>query len=249
MDGKWSGDAPTCARRLYFDTSSGLEWQIGYSAGVTQPDAVTYCENLSVLGRNDFRLPSARELTTLLRYELPSGNGYSIGVASELPSVMARWSITTMGSRAWQLTGVSDARLVGAEQLTIAQATCVRGAALASPSLTDNGDGTVRDARTGLTWQKADDGTLRAKTVAASYCSSLSLAGTGWRLPTAAEMIDLIDFEALGTGRRSPLGGSTGSYFWTTTQGSYASSVAVEDAIWYWSSPDDNSAQYVRCVR
>ena len=53
-------------------------------------------------------------------------------------------------------------------------------------------NGTVYDTRTKLTWQQAVPTTAmwgNAKT----YCSDLSLSGTGWRLPTVKELQTIVD--------------------------------------------------------
>ena len=56
-------------------------------------------------------------------------------------------------------------------------------------SLTDNGDGTVSDADTGIVWQQGDDGMTRTWQDALSYCEGLSLAGhADWRLPDIREL-------------------------------------------------------------
>jgi len=64
---------------------------------------------------------------------------------------------------------------------------------VSSPSsFIDNGDGTVTDTRSGLLWQQAIGGVYDHFT-ASARCSWLSLAGTGWRLPTIAELESIID--------------------------------------------------------
>jgi hypothetical protein len=55
-------------------------------------------------------------------------------------------------------------------------------------SYTDNGNGTVTDATAKLTWQKAVESTPMAWADADAICKALALAGTGWRLPTLAEL-------------------------------------------------------------
>ena len=60
----------------------------------------------------------------------------------------------------------------------------------------DNGDGTITDRSTGLTWQQdTAPGTYTWKQ-ALSYCESLTLAGhTDWRLPTVKEFYSIVDDE------------------------------------------------------
>jgi hypothetical protein len=54
-------------------------------------------------------------------------------------------------------------------------------------------NGTVRDTVTELTWQREVPSTSMNWADAKKYCADLSLAGTGWRLPTRAELLTLVD--------------------------------------------------------
>lgn len=59
----------------------------------------------------------------------------------------------------------------------------------------DNGDGTVTDAATGLTWMKADSVRGMNWPAALKYAESLELAGhSDWRLPNAKELQSIIDY-------------------------------------------------------
>jgi hypothetical protein len=74
-------------------------------------------------------------------------------------------------------------------------------AKLANPaSYTDLGDGTVRDDVTCLVWQREVSGDTYAWADANGYCSSLSLAGGGWRLPSRIELVSLVDFTKAAPG-------------------------------------------------
>jgi hypothetical protein len=53
--------------------------------------------------------------------------------------------------------------------------------------------GTVYDTRTQLTWQQAVDAGTYSQSAASTYCTGLSLAGSGWRLPTLRELLTLVD--------------------------------------------------------
>ena len=57
----------------------------------------------------------------------------------------------------------------------------------------DNGDGTVSDPALKLTWQRGDSGADLNWALAKDYCQQLQLAGGSWRLPTAQELVTLID--------------------------------------------------------
>ena len=73
----------------------------------------------------------------------------------------------------------------------------------AVPSYRDNGDGTVSDLVTGLTWQKAHHATRLGYYEAKAACQSLALGGFhNWRLPSIKELFSLADFRgSQGAGR------------------------------------------------
>ncbi|CAA6690288.1 MULTISPECIES: DUF1566 domain-containing protein [unclassified Lentimonas] len=59
----------------------------------------------------------------------------------------------------------------------------------------DNGDGTITDSATGLTWMQADSTTGMDWPTALEYAEDLELAGhSDWRLPNAKELQSIIDY-------------------------------------------------------
>jgi len=50
------------------------------------------------------------------------------------------------------------------------------------------GEAILRDAAGGIEWTRQDDGVGRDWNAAEAYCRVLTLAGTGWRLPTVDEL-------------------------------------------------------------
>jgi formylglycine-generating enzyme required for sulfatase activity len=54
--------------------------------------------------------------------------------------------------------------------------------------------GTVFDTKTKLTWQQTAPAATYAWAPAKTYCQTLSLAGTGWRLPTRKELQTIVDY-------------------------------------------------------
>jgi hypothetical protein len=65
------------------------------------------------------------------------------------------------------------------------------------PQLTDQGNGTVLDLRTGLTWAKAALPDSTSQSAAQSACAALPLPGESWRLPTPQEALSLAVCEAM----------------------------------------------------
>lgn len=74
----------------------------------------------------------------------------------------------------------------------------------AAPSYRDNGDGTISDLVTGLTWSKAVDPRKVNLAEAKSIAKSMALGGhSDWRVPTIKELYSLIDFRGV-TGVTAP---------------------------------------------
>lgn len=96
----------------------------------------------------------------------------------------------------------------------------------------DNGDATITDKATGLTWQKADNGEGVNWQGALAYAENLTLAGhDDWRLPNAKELQSIIDYtrspETSNSAAIDPIfkistikneaGETDYPYFWTST--------------------------------
>lgn len=63
-----------------------------------------------------------------------------------------------------------------------------------SATLIDQGNGTIFDDETGLTWQKSDDDITRTWQEALEYSENLTLANcTNWRLPNRKKLRSLVD--------------------------------------------------------
>jgi hypothetical protein len=52
------------------DNNTGLIWQQGEGGKKTWEDAITYCEDLSLAGYTDWRLPNKNELNSIIDYEI-----------------------------------------------------------------------------------------------------------------------------------------------------------------------------------
>jgi hypothetical protein len=69
----------------------------------------------------------------------------------------------------------------------------------------DNGDGTISDLATGLMWQQSDDGIARDWENALTYAESLNLGGkSDWRLPNAKELQSIVDYSRSPQTTNSP---------------------------------------------
>jgi hypothetical protein len=129
---------------------------------------------------------------------------------------------------------------------------------------TDNKDGTITDTKTGLTWVKNPHTDLSEKfkkempwQPAIDACKELDFAGhKDWRLPTAEELISIIDWEA-GAKDNEPtidtkfFPDTKTSYYWTITpcpwSAGYARIVTFDGG--YVLNYSKGSNTYVRPVR
>jgi hypothetical protein len=103
------------------------------------------------------------------------------------------------------------------------------------PNLTDNGDGTVTDNLTGLTWeQKTEENDTDSHTYndAVSYCADLTLGGQDdWRVPTRKEHSTILNY-----GTTSPSLDTDYFPYYTSSSPNFA---------YYWTSSEysDDSSQ------
>jgi len=120
------------------------------------------------------------------------------------------------------------------------------------------------DATTGLKWQrsvaKRDDGTCMGPVrltlgEAICYCNSLSLpdATSGWRLPSRAELLSILDFTKTPMVDPNTFDDTPNGVFWTSSLlGSDVSSGAFHIAFnsgGVTRNGDPNDANFVRCVK
>ena len=88
------------------DTSTGLMWEIKTDDGgprdkdntYTWQSALSYCENLSLAGYNDWRLPNRNELHSIVEYSTynPSIDPMFFNTVSHFPRYGSYWSSTTI---------------------------------------------------------------------------------------------------------------------------------------------------------
>jgi hypothetical protein len=78
------------------------------------------------------------------------------------------------------------------------------------------GDGAVRDDVTGLVWEQGSTD-LGDFVSATNHCQVLSIAGGGWRLPTAIELASLLDFTNVPAIDTQAFPETPSESFWTST--------------------------------
>ncbi len=239
------------------DLNTGLMWQKSpdLTNKSTYDEAVAGAEEFGLANHDDWRLPTIKELYSLIDF---NGSGRSQTPYIDTDFFDFRFGDEGQGERAidgqyWSSTeyvgttmngdatvfGVNfaDGRIKGYPRDRGPGGTpntqfvrYVRGNPdYGKNDFTDNGDGTVTDKATGLTWQKADDGQTRNWEEALANAENLKLAGhDDWRLPNAKELQSIVDYDqapdAARAAQRGPAIDSNffettedESYFWTNT--------------------------------
>ena len=250
--------------------------------GTDTEDFIKALNDANYGGYSDWRMPNTKELVSIVNYSI-SYPGPAIDTVY-FPNTAASWywSSTTgvdYTSYAWSVYfdhgGVNNlnkssagyVRAVRGEQSGALGYSVIRpfdtmGSGLsddvstATGGYTDNGDGTITDTSTGLTWQKAS---YSGKTweQALAYCEGLSLGGyTDWRLPTVKELQSLADYSRYGPAINTTYFPDTAaswgaSLYWSSTTGVYDTGDAwpvhfVNGGI---RGTSKNDAGYVRAVR
>jgi hypothetical protein len=116
--------------------------------------------------------------------------------------------------------------------------------------------GTVLDNETGMTWQQTISGGAYTWSAAQSFCASLNLNGTGWRVPSVKELMTLVDFSVVpGSGSATidatAFPSTPANYFWSSSI--YALDSSSAWLVYFYGGGTnvlDVSGTYgVRCVR
>jgi hypothetical protein len=246
------------------DIVTGLMWQQDPGEKMTYDAAVAGAATFDLAGYDDWRLPTIKELYSLILFSgtdpsgcenLPSCEAtpfiddafaFSYGdesagermIDAQFISSTRYVSTTMVGDDTAFGVNFADGRIKGYGLSLLAQdktffVLYVRG----NPDygvndFTDNGDGTVTDAATGLMWTRDDSGTGMEWEEALAYCEALDSAGyDDWRLPDAKELQSIVDYSrspaTTGTAAIDPVfsvtpitaegGAPDYPYFWSST--------------------------------
>lgn len=97
--------------------------------------------------------------------------------------------------------------------------------------MVDEGNGILRQVRTGLRWTQKDNGADVVWAAADTFCRGLNIGGSGWKLPSPDELRSLVDRNATDLGC-----------------GSYKCRVSQRFAVthmWYWSSKENDAGEAI----
>lgn len=205
------------------DRVTGLEWQLDISASTfTWAGAQSHCAALALSGKTDWRAPSRIELVSILDFTRPSIPRIDHAAFPGAPAV-EQWTASPVDAeRGWSVSFDEGSPTPNdLARTSPRRVRCVR-TAIHRPSvpaqLINHGDGTVTDAGTRLMWREST--VTQTLENAAAYCAGLDFAGhADWQLPTAAEVMTLVD-EARVNPALDPTafpGTQSAGYYATTT--------------------------------
>ncbi|WP_415238673.1 DUF1566 domain-containing protein [Seleniivibrio woodruffii] len=234
------------------DNVTGLMWQDNVlSSSMQWETAIATCEDLSLGGYDDWRLPTIEEIESIIDYGHydPAIDPIFVRTASN-----TYWSHTAHVNSfyAWRINfknGFSSKDGKNGNNYVM----CVRGTAYPDAEFVrDSATQIVLDKRTGLMWQDDELG-VKSWGDAINYCFDKRLGGyRDWRLPNIREQLSIVD-----RGRSYPAiypvfvhVGSGLNYHWSSTR------VTNDDFLWIVKFSEGNSYgdrmpsyNYVRCVR
>jgi hypothetical protein len=220
-----------------------------YNNGTNTENFIKALNDAHYGGYSDWRLPTIKELTYIVNFNISwpgpmIDNGYFPNTAdwywSSTPGTYAYgggtavWLVDFGGGVGGSYGNKFDDHYVravrggqpGALGYSVIQPFDTMGSGLsddvstATGSYTDNGDGTVTDTSTSLTWQKASS-SGKTWEQALAYCEGLNLGDhTDWRLPSIKELRSLVDYSRYGPAINTTYFPDTVSdFYWSSTTG------------------------------
>lgn len=212
-------------QKVVLDNNTGLMWQQTISANkytwgsaVSWDKAVSYCNNMSYAGYDDWRLPTPQELLTIVdnsKYDPAIDETYFPDTPSDSFGSSSTYVNNT--SRAW-IAHFSYGIVTNSNDDDSYYVRCVRGVSLQNStfnSTTINGDVIVTDSKTGLVWQKTYE-TGKTWQQALKYCEDLTYAGySDWRLPDKNELASLVNYEKYNPASDFP--DMPSQHFWSSS--------------------------------
>ena len=238
------------------DKNTGLIWQkeADLDNKSTFAEAVSGAKDLDLAGHNDWRLPTIKELYSLINF---SGSGRLERPYIDTKFFNFRFGDESLGERTidgqyWSSTEYVGTTMKG--DATVFGVNFADGRIKGYPKekgsggspftafvryvrdnkdygkndFVDNGDDTITDKATGLMWQKGDDGKTRNWEEALAFAENLQLGGhDDWRLPNAKELQSIVDYsKAPDASDESKKGPAIDTTFFDIT----------EEESWFWTN-------------
>lgn len=227
QDANYNGNQPSYTDHgdgTVSDNVTGLMWEKEMGSKISYEEAFQKAETSDLGGYSDWRVPSIKELYSLILFTGQVKGAETIEMFIDTDYYNQPLGDVTLGEReidaqTWSSTkyvgltmngdetvfGVNfiDGRIKGYPQYLKGTGVAntmyfrmVRGNVEYGKNVfVDNGNATVSDLATDLMWQQADDGDARNWQEALEYAENLELATyTDWRLPNAKELQSIVDY-------------------------------------------------------
>jgi hypothetical protein len=255
------------------DLVTGLMWQQDPGAKMTFSEAAAGADSFGLAGYDDWRLPTIKELYSLIDFSGTDPSGCQTSECGATPFIDTdyfafEYGDTDAGERMidsqWATSTVYEGLTMGGNETMFGVNFAdgrIKGYPMSDPqgekgffviyvrgntsygenAFVDNGDGSVTDLATGLTWQQGDSVTGMDWSEALDYCEALDVAGsTDWTLPDAKQLQSIVDYtrspSATGTAAIDPVfdtteitdesGGSDWGSYWSSTTHASLNSVS-----------------------
>ncbi len=211
------------------DYNTGLMWQKVDGGEMIFENAATYCNGLTLGGYTGWRLPTGIELMSINNFshvnQALDTNYFTKTLAEYWWTSEKRVDDTTY---IWVVNGgggigahpkSETVSAGGTKKIHVRAVRDLYSTTFSVPHFTDNGNGTVRDNYTGLTWQKTPATNTMTWEEALAYCNTFTLAGkSDWRLPNVKELQSLNDPSIINPSfNTSIFSGLTVGDYWSST--------------------------------
>jgi hypothetical protein len=186
------------------DTVTGLMWQKTDGGEMTIENARTYCDNLTLAGYSDWRLPTAHESFSILNQD-HANPALDVSVFGTTAAEYW-WTSNRQANDSTKIWVTNAGGGIGnhpkSETVSAGGTKKFHVRAVRNPNtptsfpshFTTNGNGTVTDNLTGLVWQKIPFADSISWEKALQYADTLTLGGfTDWRLPNIKELQSIND--------------------------------------------------------
>jgi hypothetical protein len=186
------------------DNITGLMWQKSDGGEMSYENASSYIKSLSLAGHSDWRLPTSHELFDLNNFDSVNP---ALNTAFFTKTIAEYWWTSDLRADAASYVWVVNAgggigahaksetvSAGGSRKFHVRGVRTLVAVTIPTVHFKDNGDGTVLDNYTGLTWQKIQNQNTMTWEEALTYANGLSLTGkSDWRVPNIKELQSLND--------------------------------------------------------
>ncbi|MCT4613945.1 MAG: DUF1566 domain-containing protein [Marinifilaceae bacterium] len=216
------------------DRNTGLMWQKNMGTKMTLAEAEIKAASLNLGGYSDWRVPSIKELYSLMIFSGQVKGEKAIEFFIDTAYFDHPLGDTSKGEREIDAQTWSSTQYVGKTMngdITVFGVNFVDGRIKGYPkfdpktkeenkmyfrlvrgnisygknNFKDNNDGTISDIATGLMWQQADDGNSRDWENSLKYAENSNFASySDWRLPNAKELQSIVDYSKSPQTTNSP---------------------------------------------